>query len=71
VAAEAYGSAELLSNGNYYFDAGLVDMEYGYGVEVLPKSGAVGGANIYSIKGPPLYRSYRLANLYQPPTDAP
>jgi len=70
VTAEAYGSAELLSNGNYYFDAGL-DMDYGYGLEVLPTSGAIGGTNIYSIKGPPLYRSYRLANLYQPPPDAP
>jgi arylsulfate sulfotransferase len=66
--AGAYGSAQLLSNGNYYFDAGLVDKAYGFGIEVFPTSGTVDGTNIYSVQGLPLYRSFRVANLYQPPT---
>jgi hypothetical protein len=36
VSALADGSAELLSNGNYYFDAGLVNGKAGFGIEVLP-----------------------------------
>jgi arylsulfate sulfotransferase len=69
--ARAYGSAELLSNGNYYFGAGIVDGEYGYGIEVLPTSGAINGSNIYSIQTQPLYRTYRVSNLYQPLMDYP
>jgi len=67
VSAIAYGSAQLLSNGNYYFDSGLVGT-HGFGEEVLPTPGAIDGTNIYSMEGPPLYRSYRMSSLYQPPT---
>lgn len=64
--ARAYGSAQLLSNGNYYFDAGIVGLEYGYGLEVQPTKGTIGGNITYTDQGPPLYRSYRMVNLYDP-----
>jgi arylsulfate sulfotransferase len=65
--SRAYGSAQLLSNGNYYFDAGIVG-KYSYGLEVLPMPDAIIGYILYSDQGPNSYRAYRMANLYQPPT---
>jgi sugar lactone lactonase YvrE len=71
--AIAYGSAELLLNGNYYFDAGLVgvDLNYGYGIEVLPTAGTIQGTNTFNVQTQPLYRSYRVSNLYQQLMDLP
>ena len=69
--ARAYGSAQLLSNGNYFFNAGIVNGTYGFDLEVLPTSGAVNGTNIYTDQSQPLYRSYRMATLYQPLMDLP
>jgi arylsulfate sulfotransferase len=66
--ASAYGSAQLLTNGNYYFDPGLVNNEYGYCQEILPTPGTVNGNTVYNMKGPTLYRSFRMSNLYNPPT---
>jgi hypothetical protein len=68
VTAQAYGSAQLLENGDYYFDAGFVQDVHGYGLEVLPRFGGIDGTINYKFEGPTLYRSFRLANLYQPPT---
>jgi arylsulfate sulfotransferase len=65
--AEAYGSAQLLSNGNYYFDSGLVSNADAYCQEVLPTPGTINGNTIYNIEGPSLYRSFRMSNLYNPP----
>jgi sugar lactone lactonase YvrE len=61
----AYGSAQLLSNGNYFFDAGLVG-NYSFGLEVLPTAGAIGGTEIYSVQTRVDYRAFRLSSLYQP-----
>jgi streptogramin lyase len=69
--ATAYGSAQLLSNGNYFFDAGEVGNISGFGIEVAPMAGQIDGTNVYSIAGQPSYRTYRLTNLYQPLMDLP
>lgn len=60
------GSAERLQNGNYHFDAGLVDpgpAPFGRAIEVSPE-----GKIVYSLQvdGAITYRSYRLVDLYTP-----
>lgn len=61
----ALGSAQKLSDGNYHFDFGYVaepSGAYAYSIETDPS-----GNVIYDAKaGLPLYRSFRMADLYTP-----
>lgn len=58
----AVGSAERLSNGNYWFVAGFLPDASGVSSEVDPN-----GGSLYSIRtAAPVYRSYRLSNMYSP-----
>ena len=58
----AVGSTERLSNGNYWFDAGFLPDASGICNEVDSN-----GRSLFSVRtAAPVYRSYRLANLYSP-----
>jgi hypothetical protein len=58
----AVGSTERLSNGHYWFDAGFLPDASGVSEEVDSS-----GMSLYSIRtAAPVYRSYRLTNMYSP-----
>ena len=64
----ALGSAQLLSNGNYHFLAGIntgpSGSEFSQSIEVLP-NGSIG---FIEQSTDTAYRSFRMPNLYSPPT---
>jgi hypothetical protein len=58
----AVGSAERLSNGNYWFDAGFLPDASGISDELDS-----GLKSVFSVRtAAPVYRSYRLADIYSP-----
>jgi len=62
----ALGTAELLENGDYHFDAGYATFTppYSEAIEVTPSTAALG----FTVKVDNLcYRSIRMTNLYTPP----
>lgn len=66
----ALGSAQLLSNGNYFFLNGLVTPPtpaVAHAVEVLPTSGTAGSV-IWNLQSSKAYRAWLMPNLYLPPT---
>jgi arylsulfate sulfotransferase len=70
--SDALGSAQLLSNGNYFFLAGLVlpnpRTPVSYTYQILPTAGTVTGTSVLELKGPEEYRAWEMPNLYNPPT---
>jgi len=67
VYAQALGSAQLLTNGDFFFLPGIVSGSTAYDQELQPLSGTVNGTIIDSLKGPTSYRSFRQADMYHPP----
>jgi hypothetical protein len=69
----AMGSAQLLANGNYFFENPLVlsgTVTVGYSMEIGPTPAApqVGPADILlDLKGPQHYRGWQMPSLYDPP----
>jgi hypothetical protein len=67
----AMGSAELLSNNDYFFLAAIVAIPptslVGYSIEILPTAGTDTGTQVFNLEGPESYRAWRMPNLYQPP----
>jgi hypothetical protein len=72
VFSTALGSAQLLSDGNYFFMPGVVLINVNsvksYCLQILPTAGAVDGTQVYDLEGPESYRSWQVPNLYSPPT---
>jgi arylsulfate sulfotransferase len=72
VYSTAMGSAQLLSNNNYFFLAAAVHLPSGavgsYSIEILPTAGTDTGSQVYNLQGTEAYRAWRMPNLYQPPT---
>jgi len=69
--AQAMGSAQLLSNGNYFFLPALVPGNgtvYSYSIEIFPTPGTLTGNQVSNVQGPEHYRAWRMPNLYTPPT---
>jgi hypothetical protein len=66
----ALGSAQLLGNGNYFFQPGIVlPTSSSYDIEVLPTAGTVNGTLIYDLgSATSSYRAWLMPNLYFPPT---
>jgi len=71
----AMGSAQLLANGNYFFENPQVlvnlNTTAGYSLEIAPTPPApqVGAATIQmDVAGPMHYRGWQMPNLYDPPT---
>jgi arylsulfate sulfotransferase len=66
----ALGSAQLLSNGNYHFQPGIVEPNnLDYSQEFAPVSGTLSGTGVYNLEsGCESYRSFRMPDLYTAPT---
>ena len=66
------GSAQMLSDGNYYFFAGSAPLDgapnSGYSIEIFPTPGTVLGTLVLNMQGPTGYRGWQLPSLYVPPT---
>jgi hypothetical protein len=71
VYALADGSAQLLSNGNYFFFPALLfsgGIVSGKPIEIHPATGTLDGTQVWSLQGPQSsYRGWRMPSLYQPP----
>jgi len=71
VFSSAMGSAQLLSNENYFFVAAIVVLGpntiVSYDIQVLPTSGTVTGTQVYSLETPEVYRAWQVPDLYNPP----
>jgi hypothetical protein len=69
--SEALGSADLLSNANYFFLAPFVPysptVQGSASIEILPTAGTDTGTQVFNLKGPLSYRGWRMPSLYQPP----
>jgi hypothetical protein len=68
----AMGSAQLLSNGNYFFLAAIVVVSQNdvasYSIEILPTAGTDTGTQVLNLRSPEAYRAWRMPSLYNPPT---
>lgn len=67
------GSAQLLSDGHYFFmvsdvlilpQATLVT----YNIELTPTAGTTSGTQVLNVQAPQVYRAWRMPSLYGPPT---
>jgi hypothetical protein len=70
--SEALGSADLLSNGNYFFLAAFIPysptVDGSASIEILPTAGTDTGTQVFNLDGTLSYRGWRMPSLYQPPT---
>jgi arylsulfate sulfotransferase len=68
----ADGSAQLLSNGNYFFLPAVVlvnlNTESSYAIEIQPTAGTDTGTQVLNQQGTSSYRAFRMPDLYHPPT---
>jgi hypothetical protein len=68
----AMGSAQLLSDGNYFFQPAVVFINLNsvssYCIQILPTAATVNGTQVYNLQGPESYRGWEMLNLYAPPT---
>jgi Arylsulfotransferase (ASST) len=66
------GSAQLLSDGNYFFLPAVVAISLGmdgsFSIEILPDPGTPNGAQVLNIASPAGYRGWQMPSLYSPPT---
>jgi arylsulfate sulfotransferase len=71
VYAVGLGSAQLLSDQNYFFMVGAVQAnhaEESYSIEILPTPGTDTGTQVLNVQSTSAYRAWLLNNLYDPPT---
>jgi hypothetical protein len=70
--SEAMGAAQLLPDNNYFFLAPFAPftktMGGSYSIEILPTAGTDTGTQVLELESTQSYRSWRMPNLYQPPT---
>ena len=74
--SNAMGSAQLLANGNYFFENAIVFVlaqggTFGFSMEISPSVPApqVGPADVLmDISGPQQYRGWQMSSLYLVPT---
>jgi hypothetical protein len=71
VFSTASGSAQLLSNGTYFYVAAvvLVDLttEDSYSIDILPTAGTDTGKQVLNLQSTDLYRGWQMPSLYTPP----
>lgn len=58
------GSAQLLSNGNYFFQPGA---PASLAIELFPTPGTITGTQVSNVQSFASYRAWRMPNLYNPP----
>jgi|HubBroStandDraft_1064217.scaffolds.fasta_scaffold01340_5 arylsulfate sulfotransferase len=64
--ARVLGSAQLLSDGLYFFQPGSPDA---IAIEILPTVGVLGGTQVLNLFSPNVsYRAWQMPNLYNPPS---
>jgi hypothetical protein len=67
----ANGSAQMLSNGNYFYMSGVsflnLNTDVSYSSETLPTPGTDIGTTVSNIQGPEAYRGWRMPSFYNPP----
>ena len=71
VYSDAMGSAQLLADGNYFFQPATVvtgSTDNSFCIEIQPTPGTDSGVQVMSISGPGSYRSWQMPNLYSPPS---
>jgi len=73
VFALALGSAQLLDDGIYFFQPGVVVLGLNdvksNSIEILPMAGSINnGTQVLNLQGAESYRSWQMPNLYMPPT---
>jgi hypothetical protein len=64
------GTAELLSDGNYYFNLAQVltpTSKNSFSIEVLPTPKTLGGTQVLNVKTAESYRGWQMVSLYDPP----
>ncbi|HXM43042.1 MAG TPA: aryl-sulfate sulfotransferase [Bryobacteraceae bacterium] len=70
--SQAMGSADVLSDGNYFFLAPFrpysQTVEGSSSIEIFPTPGTDTGTQVWNASGTQSYRGWRMANLYQAPT---
>ena len=71
VFGQAMGTAELLSDGNYFFLAPAVKLisntAGSYAIQILPTPGTDTGSQVLNVQGPDAYRAWQMPSLYAPP----
>jgi arylsulfate sulfotransferase len=71
VYSSADGSAQLLSDGNYFFEAPAVfagpSTVYSYALEIYPTAGTTTGTQVLSIQTASTYRGWQVPSMYNPP----
>jgi arylsulfate sulfotransferase len=71
VFSTALGSAQLLSNGNYFYMAGVVTIginhTVSYPLQLLPTPGTVYATQVFKLEGPEEYRAWQMPSMYAPP----
>jgi arylsulfate sulfotransferase len=67
----AMGSAQLLSDGNYFFVPAIVPTGVGYidsyNMEILPGTSNGSGRTVFNIRGSEVYRGWQMQDLYTAP----
>jgi len=66
----ADGSAQLLSNGNYFYVPATVLValnDVSYSIEILPTPGTDTGTQVFNVESADVYRAWRMSDLYHPP----
>lgn len=68
--AYAVGSAELLPNGNYFFQPGIVpEAPQSYSEEFVPGSDGLSGTAVWNLEAVQFsYRTFLMTDMYNPPT---
>jgi arylsulfate sulfotransferase len=68
----AEGSAQLLSNGDYFFLPGIVlfgaSNAASFSMEIFPTHGTVNGTTVLNLRGTESYRAWQMSSMYTPPT---
>lgn len=70
VYSQAMGSADMLSNGNYFFQAPFVIVKsstLSHSIELFPNTGAITGTQVFDLYDGQSYRGWRMPSLYVPP----
>ncbi len=68
----AMGSAQLLYNGNYFFQPAYVlinlNLVNSYGIEIFPTAGTATGTQVLNLLAPESYRAWQMSSFYAVPT---
>jgi arylsulfate sulfotransferase len=71
VYSDAYGSGQVLFDGDVFFLAGTVAVSSSshasFAIQLLPAAGTDSGTQVFNLEGPNSYRAWLMPSLYAPP----